>query len=353
MKIVHIASRFYPKKGGVEKHVFEVSQELVKLGYKVRVIHEADEGLKCVVFNQDGSFQKELVTNSQTNPANKLSYKLSIWKQMFQFYPILKSADVIQVHDVAWWLLPLWPFLGRKIFITFHGYEGSEPPTRRAILHRKLVEILSRGSICVGEFMKKWYKAKPDIVFYGGANIKSQPFMKKNRHKAVFLGRLSLDTGILTYLDFLNHTNKKIKLIIFGQGELQPKVEKLIRRQALPAQLRPWTDKVDQALAEVEYAFVSRYLAILEAMQAKRLVMAVYNNEIKYDYLKCHPQFKNMIVANSGFELAKKLDNLTNQQKQQMVEEAYTWAKKQTWEKIAKTYLRLWRKTLKLSNPKT
>ena len=77
-------------------------------------------------------------------------------------------------------------------------------------------------------------------------------------------------------------------------------------------------------------------------MSCKRLVVATYANAIKKDYLTCHPMAKNMIIAGSPAELAEKINHLTAVKEKSMVETAYQWAKKQTWQKLADQYWQIW-----------
>jgi hypothetical protein len=92
----------------------------------------------------------------------------------------------------------------------------------------------------------------------------------------------------------------------------------------------------------VTYAFCSGYLAIIEAMQMEALVVAVYTNELKKDYLSTHPQADNMVIAGNFVELAEKLKELSCERRKNMINESSSWAKAQTWGKLADTYLDLW-----------
>src|SRR3989344_6154039 len=40
MKILFLAARFYPEVGGVEKHVLEISKELLNRGHKINIVTE-------------------------------------------------------------------------------------------------------------------------------------------------------------------------------------------------------------------------------------------------------------------------------------------------------------------------
>ena len=119
-------------------------------------------------------------------------------------------------------------------------------------------------------------------------------------------------------------------------------VENYIEAQRLPVAIHGWTDKPTQVISKARYAFVSRYLTILEAMQTKRLVVAVYNNAIKKDYLNCHPMAQKMIIGRDPQEIANRLVALKPETEKLMINQAYRWARGQTWEKLTNEYQTLW-----------
>ena len=93
------------------------------------------------------------------------------------------------------------------------------------------------------------------------------------------------------------------------------------------------------------FVFVSRYLSILEAFASKKLVFAVYDNLVKEDYLKMSPFAKFMIIEKDPKRLAMKIQAfIANPNLGKKIEEnAYQFAKKQTWEKMVELYLHLWK----------
>src|ERR1035437_8309253 len=178
MKIVFLARKFYPEIGGVEKHVLEICKRLVKQGHRVVVITELEK-------NTNG--QNYHLLPESAKPMGKVEgieiyridvgkqgwlKKFKIWIQLWKLRQLISSADVVHCHDVFFWYLPimfLFPF--KNVYTTFHGYEGNAIPTKKAIAMHKLAEKLSRGNICVGDFLQKWYGTKPTFVTYGAVNL--------------------------------------------------------------------------------------------------------------------------------------------------------------------------------------
>jgi glycosyltransferase involved in cell wall biosynthesis len=329
MEILMLVRLFHPHLGGVEKHVLNLCLDLKERGHNVELLTEQYD--KRLPLNEE-----YMGIRVRRIPHASVKSKLFLWKYMLSNKKYILNYNVIHVHDVFWWYIPL---VFHRFYITFHGYEGSCKPKHRAVFQRFVADKLSKGSICVGSFMMKWYKAKPNIVIYGAGNIK--PKSRSYLNNAVFYGRFDDDTGILVYIDMVRKLKNELMLNVYGDGPQLGLVVSVIEANG-NMKLHPWNSNIDKLLRESRYIFVSRYLSILEAMQAKRLVFAVYNNEIKKDYLMCHPMAKNMIIAGSASELADKFNHLTDEQEHIMIERAYAWAKEQTWEKLADQYLDLW-----------
>lgn len=332
--IVFLVRLYYPHVGGVERHVYYLSKELLKRGHDVAVVttqHENDIPLDEVL---DGVRVYRI-------PHEQAGEKSGTWQWMLKQKKLFGDADVIHAHDVFWWYAPLlYRYPRKRVHTTFHGYEGIGPPRLRAKLHRKLVEVLSRRTICVGDFMRQWYWARPDKVIYGAADMK--PAKTVNNGKAVYAGRLADDAGILAYLKCVAISNKVQHLDIYGDGPLRKEVEKHIKKHKISARVHGWVEDVSAVYDAAEYAFVSRYLSIIEAMQVGRLVVAQHNNAIKRDYLKCHPMAEQMVVGRSGQQLADALTRVSDTKQAGMIKTGQTWARKQTWESIADIYETLW-----------
>lgn len=163
MTILFFTSRFYPDIGGVQTHALEVGKELVNRHRKVIVIAEKHGGLK-----DKESYKGIEIYRIKINTSEKLK-KFVIWKWLFNNRNLIEKADIIHCHDVFYWFLPFRFLYPKKpVFTTFHGYETKFPPSKKAIFIRKISEKLSFGSICVGDYIKKWYGTKPGFITYGG-----------------------------------------------------------------------------------------------------------------------------------------------------------------------------------------
>ncbi len=344
MTILFLARRFYPQIGGVEKHVMEIRKRFIKKGHTVTVVAEELENtdssarLSTPDAALDGIHIKRIPVGN-----NDWWKKFRIWLGIWKNRQLIKEADVVHCHDVFFWYLPFrFLFPWKPVYTTFHGYE-SYPISQKAVFIRKLSEKLSWGTICIGDFIKKWYKAKPSYVSYGAVEIKNTQAKTNNKIKkdsAVFIGRLDEQTGIVTYVKAAEMLRKQFPafdLLVVGDGKYRKEIEKQVR--VLGFQQNP-----EKYFQHYHFAFVSRYLSILEAFAARRLVFAVYDNPLKKDYLTMTPFSKWIVTAEDEKELSEKVVYFLqhpNEEKER-VEAAYRWAQDQSWDKMVDLYQQLW-----------
>lgn len=147
MKILFLTHHKWPHVGGVEKHVYEVTKSLERGGHKVTIISEED--IKY--------------------PHIKLLGLIYIWFWLFSNRKLIENADIIHCHDVFIWYLPfrfLYP--SKKVFTTFHGWEGIWPIPWKNIYFKRLAAKLSDGTIAVGKYIEKYYGIEANKIIYGG-----------------------------------------------------------------------------------------------------------------------------------------------------------------------------------------
>ncbi len=171
MNIIFVAPNYYPHIGGVEKHIRELSYELIKDGHSIIIFVVKSEKL-YKDYENDGVIKIIRFNRTSIKFINRFYLNLQLVKHVAKF----KQADIIHFHDFGtMWILgllvyPLLRYMHKKIFITFHGWEGDIPPKKSSIRKRKICEKLADANICVGHFIQKWYGTKADIVTYGGVH---------------------------------------------------------------------------------------------------------------------------------------------------------------------------------------
>ncbi len=368
MKILFLTRRFYPEIGGVEKHVYELSQNLVKMGHEVKVVAEFWPKNKHIKNNyyqsstksdrtgvvevwpvksiQSVNHNKNTVSVVRINPGRDDWFKkFRIWSEMTRNLRLIVEADVIHCHDVFYWYMPfrfIFPF--KKVFVTFHGHETVYPPRLKAKLVRRLSEWLSMGNICVGDYIKKWYGTKPTFTIYG-AHDSLQKITKRvgvgNVIRFVFVGRLDPDNSIKKYLrvfDILKDKKVKFSFTAVGDGKMRNITSKYGKVTGFVSDPSEYIDKAD-------FVFASSYLSIIEALSRKRMVISMYDNKLKEDYIKMSPCSQFVINSSNETDIASYISEFsTNKTKYDKTSnEAYLWAKKQDWVKIVNIYLKLWK----------
>lgn len=316
MRIVFITPSYKPNIGGVERHVEGITRLLSK-AHEVTIITEQTKEVS----------KDKNVIQIPTLGVTQKNKKWVIWKWIFEHQELLNNADIIHVHDVMYWLYPyklLHPL--KKIFITFHGWEGIYPiPIKNIVLH-KINELLATANICVGDFICKWYHTKAGLITYGATDIPKHTYKSSGKTKKIlFLGRLAEDTGFRQCIDLYESHKKKFKwkLLVAGEGPLGylcPSDAVLVGPVFDPG----------KHIQDADYVFASGYLSILESLVRKKIVLASYDNPVKKDYLTMHP--------------AVKFININGQITSSPSKEAYNWAVGQTWEKLVSQYLLIWQK---------
>lgn len=266
MKVLFLSHHKWPRVGGVERHLEAISSKLYALGFKTETISEED-----------------------INPP-KIKYfgLFYIWYRLLKNRKLITESDIVHIHDVFIWYLPfrfLFPF--KKVYITFHGWEGHFPLPLWNILNKRIANYLCNGSIAVGKYIEKWYGIKATHVLYGGVeklNDKNAN-AKKIKNTIIWLGRQDRDTGIEEFKKWLVK-NPKFRV-------------KYVTNVKNP----------EKYLETAEYCVPSGYLSFLEARRYGCKIVTFANNSLKEDYWK---------------EI-KKLKTIP------------------TWDEAVKTYLKLWK----------
>ncbi len=351
MHIVMLSESFPPRVGGVEKHLFHVSQELTTRGHAVTILtpHRLPGSAVQERLRDVRVFRFPFGVNSPA--ARKVRVRLWLLRRL----PLLAGCDVVHIHDqtsLLAWYLPFRFLLPRKpVFITFHGHSGEFPLGRRHLWERRAAEKLTRGNICVGHYLERWYGTRAGPITYGGTDLptgrQTRPHL--GNLTLVFVGRLEPDTGVILYLRAVallrERTGRSWKLIICGDGSLRHRVQALIRELDLDAELAgavpdplPWVRKS-------RFVFTSGYLALLEAWACRRLAFAVYENPLKRDYLEMMPGARQMmVICGSAEELKESVLRVLGDpgREASLVDTAHRFASEQTWARVAETYWQLY-----------
>lgn len=353
MSILFLTRSYYPNVGGVEKHIEKISELLVKEGKEISIISENPE------ISDSNHYHSNILSANITVKGNPQVYfikagkdnwfkKLRIWKELFSRIDLIRKAEIVHAHDVYFWYLPfrfIFPF--KKNYVTFHGYEGNKMPNKRSVFMHKIAEMLTNGNICIGKFLEKWYGTKADFISYGAVDKKytdQKKAVKKQANKGVYIGRLEHEAGILEYLKaikILKDKGVQVTVDVFGEGNLKDIAKEYVKANDLAVTFKGFVQNIEERLSIYGFAFVSRYLGILEALSFELPVIAHYNNAIKKDYLEMTPFSKYIKIVGSKEEIAIGLEDILKRDNKKNIL-GYAWVKENTWEKMSSIYLKLW-----------
>ncbi|MFC1786462.1 glycosyltransferase family 4 protein [Halobacteriota archaeon] len=233
MKIAQVCPRYHPDIGGVETHVKELSERLVKNGWDVEVI--------CT--NPSGKLQKK----DKVNGVKITRFRSIAPNDAFFFAPqiysylINREYDIIHTHNYH-----AFPALfcalakkDRKLVFTPH-YHGAGHSFIRNQLHKPYrplgARILKKSDkiVCVSQFELNLIKENFNIPasklthIPNGINLDEfkdvKPIERKNK-TILFVGRLEKYKGVqyvIQALPLLEH-----RLEIVGKGPYEQKLKKM------------------------------------------------------------------------------------------------------------------------------
>jgi glycosyltransferase involved in cell wall biosynthesis len=348
MRVLMVAERLPPGIGGVERHVAGLARELTSRGLQVTLVAPCDAG------GPPGAPEaRDVQILHIPRTGRRWRDYVRAWGWWTEHRWALAQADLLHFHDVyalLHWFGParlLCP--GKRLYLTYHGYEMRCPVPHRARFYRWLAERWVGGSLCVGHYLIKWFHLRPEAVTYGAVTVPREPPARPAEPHAVFMGRLAPDTGLDMYLGGLGLLKRRyqltLPLIVCGDGPYRSRLERQALKERVDATFMGFVAEPAQYLSQSSVALVSSYLAMLEAMAYRRPVFSVYHTPIKADYLRMVPGADQMFqVAGSSDQLASQLAALLSgrDDPSDRVAQACSFARRYTWQRLARTYIDLW-----------
>jgi glycosyltransferase involved in cell wall biosynthesis len=333
-----VTASYPPRTGGVERHVAAIHRELATQGR---------QGVVIVLRNEPEEGGTDDATWLDFPRGLSRLRVLSSPGSLIRFLRSLRRVPgaVLHFHDAAT-LHPFLPYLElfgllSRTFITFHGWEGVVPPEPVVVRQRRECAEAAAGSILVGDFIRTWYGTDGDFVTYGGAETerfaRGFPPAGELPLAAAYVGRFSADTGLGMIAEAAAAPGA-VPVTFIGSGTLEEEL-----RFAGARIERPPKDILD-VYRDYPVVIASGYLTILEALCAGRIVVACYDNALRKDYLALHPAAGAMLLCGSSAELTTALTRC-REDLPALLERAapgWSWARGQSWERLARAYQALW-----------
>ena len=319
MKTLIITESYLPNLGGVEKHIASTLPYLQAAGFEIEIISK-----------------REIMGNTELP---KFFGLFKIWWEIRKKIKLIKEAEIIFIHDVFIYYLPFKLIFPRKKVITiFHGWEKIYPVPLKNIFYKKIAQKLSYKTISIGKYINKYYQLenKNNYLSYGAVDFPKKEInvFSKEKDSFLFIGRLEKDTGLSIFLELLNNLSTKninFSVKFCGDGPMRQSCQKY-------GEVLGFTD-VKKYLEKSEVCFAGGYLAILEAMAYKNIVLSAYENDLKKDYLLQSPFAETIACSNNAKNL---LENyLFIKRNNELLEKNYQLAKKYNFENLANLYIQL------------
>lgn len=331
-RVLVITPSYSPRLGGVEKHVWFTSRLLRRAGWDVTILterfgdlpeYEERDGLPIVRLNY---------------PRRRFWGLMVIWRNLLLKYArLVREADIIHIHDVFIWYLPLrLLFWRKKIVTTFHGWEGVYPVPWKNVLIRRVSAWLSDRTVAVGKYVEKYYRFRADKVIYGAVEMPRGKSVKENL--LLYVGRLDYNTGLPVLLQALKAGSWRGKVIFCGDGLLREQAEQL-------GEVRGFSDP-RPFLKKATVVFAGGYLSILEAFAFRAVVVAAGKNALEKNYYLMTPFAAWVQLVSTPVELTRALARPARQTNSG-VRQASAWVATQTWQAVVDTYLQLYRELYK------
>lgn len=361
LKILQVSPFYYPHIGGIEKHVWELSNKLVKAGHRVTVYtsnvpisekHEIDKGVDIYRFKSyysllnnhfvPGYFFKLFGDNRfdiiHMHGALHFSSNITAFSQIFKRCPI-----VLTTHG-ATGDYQGWKGIAEALYYKTIGKWTLNSADRIITPALKEVDLLKSLGMNRDKIVVIPHGINLNQIFLTGDPEKFKRLYGSNNKKIIlFVGGLIPRKGINYLIDAMRYVKSDSILLIVG-GELQghPDVKKVLKQQIKELGLKKrvlFLGRLSKEDLEKAYIAADLFvlpslsevfgLVILEAMSYGKCVIAsnvlgpstiIKNNENgilfearnsmelaeKIDYLLCNEGLRKKIGAAARKEIEKK-----------------------------------------------
>jgi glycosyltransferase involved in cell wall biosynthesis len=271
VKVVQVCPRYYPDIGGVETHVKEISERLVKRGFDVEVI--------CT--DPSGRLKRHEIINgvSVTRFRSYAPHDAYYFAPQIYFYIKDQGFDLIHVH--SYHALPaLFASLAKKsrrLIFTPHYHRRGHTLIRN-LLHKpyriiggKIFEIADKV-ICVSEYEKsmvildfnihtqKIEKIPNGLDIKEFMNLEPKKKGKDDRKTLLYVGRLEQYKGIHHIIEALKDL-KEYKLDVVGKGPYENNLQKLAQELSVTERIN-WYKNITRKEMLNRYASADMFIML-------------------------------------------------------------------------------------------
>ena len=345
-RILMVTPRYWPSIGGIETHLEKLIQELIGSGFEISVLTYAHERQIPLKEKNNSVTIFRIPFGYERNPPLVYSWLLRERKNFTDY-------DIVHVHGsspLLFWYFPLIIVKSTTpVYATFHGFERDPVPTKWKVI-RKIANLLTRGSMCIGPFIEDIYGIQCDEISFGGVNRHKREIV--SRDGAIFVGRLEIDTGILEHLDAIRILKEEygisISIDVCGSGSLKQMLINFSSSNNIDVRFHGTVVNPQSMMNGKSLCLAAGYLSILEAMSLGLPVIGITRTPLKAAYLKgIRSMGAPISIQTSSKGVAKELHRITKNPNlyNSISRRGQAFADKMSWCNVAKAYLRVWMKS--------
>jgi len=282
LKILMVIAVFYPYTGGAEKQAQKLASELIKKDIDVTVVTgrwdnnlkkiEKVNGFKIIrnltnfdfrkkeKINIDKSFFYSGVLEGKSGLKSikiflrKIFVRLSVYIYQLTLFLILlsyrKSYDIVHVHQVLYpaFISTLCAKILKKPVIAKVGSSGFNsdinqikklPEGRLQLKYilRNIDRIICTSTVMVDEFKREGMDKDRIVLIHNGVKVKELNRSYKLCDTLVTMGRFikskNIDTLVTAFSMIIKNTDKKLRLILIGDGPERDNIVSIITKMSL------------------------------------------------------------------------------------------------------------------------
>ena len=248
MRIAQVAPYFYPHFGGVESHVFNLSEGLVKDGHDVTVYTsllkgtKVDEGYEGILIKRVKPF-KTIYSTPITPKLKKLILQgrhdvihAHFPPPMTSYYASKSSKKSKTPFILTYHCdLELPKLFGSVITAIYRTTLG-----RSTLKNSKKIIVTTRTYAATSRDLWKFEPCViPNAIDPKVFNPEDKGRRVKERHNlhdskiVLYVGRLKFHKGLEYLIESAQHTTKNVKYLIVGGGDYEPKLKRLMYARGL------------------------------------------------------------------------------------------------------------------------
>lgn len=300
MKITQVCPRYYPYIGGVETHVREISERLVKKNFKVKVLTTDSSGK----LPKEDIFRGVKVRRFKSWAPNEAYY----FSKELKEYLMRDSDDYGVVHAHSYHDFPALYAAqaksGNKLVFTPH-YHGTGHTFFRSLLHipykffgKKIFEKADK-IIYVSNYERKLvmkrFKVDEEkvVVIPNGVDLEEFRGLRrgsKDSRVILYVGRLEKYKGVCYLIKALPKLDNDIVLEIVGKGPYNKSLVKLARKLGVESRVKFYHDlpkeKLLQKYVDADlFVSVSKHeafgICVAEALASKTSCIVANTSALK------------------------------------------------------------------------